>query len=731
MNCPNCGAPLEAGALFCSVCGAKAEQPAAQSAPQRRFCTVCGRELRPIDKFCTRCGAPAGGAQQQYYAPPAVPAQPKKKRKLALPIIAVVLVVALLFTGFVAPGFFMKKSGGAESRINRVQVFLPNPTGPEAVVRITGDIALRYYVQARLYLEKLSQYDVKHLDEEEFGELVTNTLTALEDAEKISACLSEAVDLWMECDDVPGEASYKVVRTAGSGSTGLLGIKAHAAEPSPSEIKAQDIIAAFDKAKNGEKIKAVADLLNTDVKHAAVQLRMALAGEEKLAYDKIAEQATTCIRVAKTLKTAGTVAGVVIAAAPIATGAVAAMGAGEMLATGTGVVVSAVNAGLEVTSTGAMLYHGTDENEVSQMADAISDSKFMQTVNAVTSIVGVGYNIKNAFNEIEKLAKAGAGAKEITDFLSTLNKGNSPQDVFGLLSFGLSNLDSLPGLHGQLIKNDVKSLITLVTHTNSDGVTIDISDTVIGDGKEQLEAVNILLDELGMTGKDTKSVLEQAVGLYRGETTDGELPTDPEEPMPVSVIDDLLSDLSYISPDGGRADLDGLIETIGSFMTELAVAGGGSTSTEATPEPTQEPKPTSEPAPSPSPTAGPQTIPGSSLTLEDIIGYYDLTGTQTDYIDGKAEVESYTHHCRFELDAQGRLLYVTGYGEYRSEVVMAHDEASDTWTYEDPWGGWFTEYGTLTFSRENGGIRLDMQIRQVDNDYDTLESKWDLSGMKD
>ena len=309
--------------------------------------------------------------------------------------------------------------------------------------------------------------------------------------------------------------------------------------------------------------------------------------------------------------------------------------------------------------------------------------------------------------------------------LSTLNKGNTPQDVFGLVSFGLSNLDSLPGLHGELIKNDVKSLITLVTHTNEGGVTIDISDTVIGETKEQIKAVETLLGELGLTGMDTKGVLDQAVGLYRGETPDGELPTDPEEPMPLRVVDDLLADLSYISPDGGRADLGGLIETIGSFMTELAELGGGSPSASTTPEPTQEPKS------SPSPTAEPQTIPGSSLTLEDIVGYYDLKGTQTDYIDGKEEVESYTHHCRFELDGQGRLLYVTGYGEYRSEVVMAHDDASDTWTYEDPWGGWFTEYGTLTFSRENGGIRLDMQIRQVDNDYDTLESKWDLSGMKD
>ena len=667
MNCPFCHTQLPEGAAACPVCGAKPAQSAAgtPSTPQPPVCAVCGRELKAGSAFCAGCGTPVGGQQtprqsaapQQPYAPrppyppqpypprqgqgtvpPAAPypprqqapygqpqyrqqpygqwqpqpymqAQKPKKRKLAVPIIALFLVAAILFTGLVTPGFFVKNRR-TEALINRVRVYIPNPTGPEAVVRLTGDIALQYYIEARLYLEKLSEYDVRHIDKEEFAELVLNTIAALENAEKMSACLSEAVDLWMECDDVREAPTYKVLQTAKSGrASGLFAMKAYAAEASRSEIKAKDIIEAFDKAKNGQKINAVAELLGTDAKHAAVQLKMALAGDEKESYDKIAEQATTCIKVAKTLKTAGTVAGVVIAAAPIATGAAAAMATGEMLATGTGVVVSAVNAGLEITSTGAMLYHGTDENEVTQIADAISESKFMQTVNTITSVAGLGYNIKNAFNELEKLSKAGAGAKEIGNFLNTLSDGKTASDIYGILSFGLGNLDSLPGPGGAIASEGVKSLVTMVTHTGEDGLTIDISDTVIGTGKNQIEAVDRLLDELGVTDVGTRGVLDQAVGLFRGEEPDDALPTDPAESVPAELVDQFLAERAFIAPDNDEVDLGATVKMVESVMKtaartpQLNVGSDDFDDDEpaSTPAPTATPKPTATPAPTPTP----------------------------------------------------------------------------------------------------------------------------------
>lgn len=695
--CAVCGRELKPGATFCGGCGAPAgahpapgqvsppaypQQPYPQrqinaqpQVPQRQSAPRQGQGAAPpAAPYPPRQQAPYGQRQvppQQYrqpypqpqYAQPYAP--PRKKRSLAVPIIALVLVAALLFTGLVAPGFFLKKSR-AEALINRVQVHLPNPTGPEAVVRLTGDIALQYYIQARLYLEKLSRYDAGAYDADEYFALVQSTLTALEDAEKISAFLSKAADLWMACDDVQGEATYEVIQTAkGQTSAGLFAMKAYAAEDSRSEVTAKDVINAFDKAKNGEKIKAVAELLGTDVKHAAVELKIALAKDEKDLNDKIAVQADTCVKVAKTLKTAGTVAGVVIAAAPIATGAAAAMATGEMLATGAGVVVSTVNAGLEVVSTGAMLYHGTDDNQVTQIADAISESKFMQTVNVVTSVAGLGYNVKNAFDQLEGMAKAGAGAKEIGNFLNTLSDGKTVSDVYGMLSFGLSNLDLLPGPGGAAASEGVKTLLTMVTHTGEDGLTIDIADTVIGTGKSQLEAVDRLLDGLGITDMETRGVLDQAVGLYRGEEPDGELPTDPEDPAPPELVDNLLSAYTYISPDKGMADLDRTIESAKSFLGELSMyqfvtesgadpkpgpASGPQLNPESDYLGDDEPTATPAPTPTPEPTAAPTPSP----TPEVHGGYADgISGTYSLVIDDRIGIQRTEHIAEVTLDRSG------------------------------------------------------------------------------
>jgi membrane protease subunit (stomatin/prohibitin family) len=46
--CPSCGAPVTAGAKFCSNCG--------QAQPQVKFCPECGTRCEAGSKFCANCG---------------------------------------------------------------------------------------------------------------------------------------------------------------------------------------------------------------------------------------------------------------------------------------------------------------------------------------------------------------------------------------------------------------------------------------------------------------------------------------------------------------------------------------------------------------------------------------------------------------------------------------------------------------------------------------------------
>ena len=652
--------------------------------------------------------------QVRSYAPQQ-PAAKKKSRKAPVIAVIAVVLVAALFVGFIKPGFFIKKKKDV-SPINRVEVFIPNPTGPEAITGMVGNLAMQYYIEARLYLEKLSQYDPEQLDGEEFVKLVADTVTAFENAEKASAFLGRVADLWMECDDVRNKPTYKVTQKADGSvkSNNPLMITAFADEASESEIRAEDIVAAFDKAKNGQKIKAVAELLNADAKHAYAQLKMAQAELEKRGYDKIADQADTCVKVAKTLKTAGAVAGLVVAAAPLATGAVATMAAGEMLVTGTGVVVSAVNTGLDVVSTGAMYVYGTDQNQVSEAADAIADSKFMQTVNLVTGVASVGYNIKNL---IEK-----APAGNLTEYLTSLssNNGKEGSDIFGLLSFALGNLDNLPGPQGQAAGDMIKTLVAIRTHTQEDGLLVEIMDTVLNPEEKTAKAVKEILDHFELPA-DARGVLDEAVELYRtGKEPEQPLETDPAQPVPADLLEQLLAERADIAPGSTAFDLDGLITLTENFMQALA---------ECEP-PTEAPTESTEPSAAPEPSS-----PNAGTSYESVTGYYRCSGTQKDNMgDDKWETEEVTQSFNIKVNDSGRLVWASGYGDYYDEQVLIYDSTTGAYTYSDNWDdvanepSWFTEFGSFTFYQENGVKKVRVQIQQVDNDYGTIESVWTLEG---
>ena len=585
--CRQCGTAVSSDTRFCPNCGFEFSLiPASQndSGQQTKYCRQCGKVNSASAKFCLYCGYSFDGTQSTYreavrndvppYPTETVPvsgrpshketaskkaSSGKQRRSPLMRIIALVLIAAILFGG---GAFLWSKFRSPEKLINRVQVFIPNPTAAEAMVNLQTSLAIQYYIEARMYLEMLSQYDTENVDPEEFKKLVDLSVTAFENADKMSDCLTRSVGKWMETDDVRQTPVITVLQEADGNSSflDLFMSKVFAKEKSASEVTAQQIVDAFDKAKFGNKVKAVAELLGTDNKHAIVQLKMAQASLEGADAMAVADQAETCIRVATTLKTAGTVAGLVIAAAPVATGAVATTATGELIVTGGGIVMGGINAGVELTSTGAMLYYGTEENVISQSAEKFQNSEFMKTANFLVNIGGVGYNIKNQIQNVNKLIDQ---ADKIDDYnklftsLST-NNGKEASDLFGIMSYGLSSLESDDG-----------TLVTTTPKATDNGMTLDIADTKIGTSPLQQEAMKKLLQESGYTEAQSELAVATAVEVLESGKEPVSTPDDPAAPVPEATIEKILEENKFIAPDNTEFNIDDFTDLVGIFMDTL------------------------------------------------------------------------------------------------------------------------------------------------------------------
>lgn len=478
------------------------------------------------------------------------------------------LLIPLAGCGLLGPG----KAKGEDELINRVEVTIPNPTAPEAIVSLQGHIALQYYIEARMYLEKLSMINAEEIDSTELTELVNDTITAFENAEKMSVALSSSVDLWMEMGDKREAPRMEVLNTADMSAKASLydpfALKACAADRSVSEMTAQAIVDAFDKAENGKKLKTLSELLGTDARHAMEQLKIAqatLEGEEAM---EVAEKATKCIVVAKTLKTAGTVAGLVIAAAPAATGSIAAMATGEMLATGGGIVMSGVNSTLEIMSTGAALYCGTDENRLTQAADTVSDSDTVQTANTIVGLAGLGYNIKNVFEKLSSMTDAGAvNMKELMSL--TANNGKEASDFFGMVSYELSDTEPI-----------AMRLEIFHPYYMKEGIRLILMDTEIGTSPEQQEAMKTLLEEAEFSEEEAEEAVNNAVKIIEEGGNTKEQDKAAETEFSQEEVDSFLKENEWIAPNGDF-DIDGYIAEIQEFMENLAAANEAGSLTDA------------------------------------------------------------------------------------------------------------------------------------------------------
>lgn len=62
-QCPNCGAEVPNGSVFCASCGTKITVVKNAEAGGARYCSGCGARIPEGSKFCTSCGQPVETAE--------------------------------------------------------------------------------------------------------------------------------------------------------------------------------------------------------------------------------------------------------------------------------------------------------------------------------------------------------------------------------------------------------------------------------------------------------------------------------------------------------------------------------------------------------------------------------------------------------------------------------------------------------------------------------------------
>ena len=309
-------------------------------------------------------------------------------------VISVILAIMLLFV--------LGACGQKEDNsITEVKVKAPCSTGEKAIVEGEAVISTQVYLLARAYFEKLETYDMGSFDAQKYSELLAETIEAFRIAEVLSDSLEKhaaALAKTEENEPVQQEkATYELLSasTEGNGGSPFVTV-AHAAEKSAAEKYAEELTKTFDNAKNGQKLKAVAEKYGTDIKKAKVMLEQAQAILEGAAFEDQAAFENKCYEVAVETKAAASVIGFGVAV--VATGGTAA----GIMEVG-GLAMNGVNAVIDMGT--AVTIHATngEGNEYTEAWEKTAE--MMAPINAVFAIGGGIQNIKD-FRDPEKAAEA-------------------------------------------------------------------------------------------------------------------------------------------------------------------------------------------------------------------------------------------------------------------------------------------------------------------------------------
>lgn len=409
---------------------------------------------------------------------------------------------------------------GEAGKINSAVVTVKYPEGLRAVVEGEAAVAFQAYLVSRAYYEKLVTYDLDNFDANEYMELYKKADNTARIAEKLAANLEKDCELLAEKEDA-GEvmaqpATMEIVASNFVESreavlarnlnkerlTGLLFVKAYAAEKSSAVKWAEDITNQFDKAPTGKKLKTLAEQMGTDVKHVRSMVDMAqdiLTGD---AYTDQAEVENLCYQRAYEIKAGASTAGFVVAVA--ASGGAAAGPLVTAISTG-GVVCNGVGAVLDIGSAGTIVYTNGEGNDYT-VAFEKTASQFAP-VNAAFGFAGAAVNVKN----LADIAKGKTTLVDGTTIVDGISKNqaiieNSGQAIVYMGSEIQNYADSGSVLGGSFTRTD-------------EGWEITLKDTVLGTSPEEKKAVENVLTETGISDDVAKQVAEGNAG---GNTDDSD-----------------------------------------------------------------------------------------------------------------------------------------------------------------------------------------------------------------
>ena len=566
--CRNCGNPLKEGTKFCVSCGTPvAGEPAPGQAQPGNSGSNNAQPVKPRMNAATQGNSRVTAAQQgkgQAKTQPQNVRTPQKNKpakqfnvkvfivSAVVIFVAVILVCcgAVIFSG---SGDSDASGGGGSAEINEVDVLIPYPKGQEAVVNATATLAIKYDMAAQAYLDQFIQYDLENGSIEEYSEILDNALAAYENLENISECLEKDVDIWMATDDEDSRKAPEIVawnkEYPEDGSNPFV-TRVYAAKRESASMKwAKEITKTFDKAKAGTGIRTLAQLLNTDAKHAYAQLKQAQEIIKSGAEMEEADLYNKCYQIARTTKAGAAVAGVIVSTGGLAGSSITLTVPGvlEGVVTLGGTIISGYTSCLELGSAGGIIAHNGEENSLSAKYDQMQ--KDVEGISTFFTIAGGIYNVKNL---CEGFVEDASLVEKVVN-----------EDSLGLVQTGFDNYMSY---------TEDGEILGIKVTKEDEGIKMVMMDTTVGDSKAAQDAVKVVLENAGVDKETADAVVKKGVENRQGKSE--ETPVEVSDTIPVDKIPNVIGNLDTKTMEEDKEDLKVLEKEIDKTMDELGIEPG-------------------------------------------------------------------------------------------------------------------------------------------------------------